>query len=114
MWKELAPDIYRQRLVIEGMASHALNEEQMIEYLEGLSRTLGMTTLANPTAHKSQQWGWAAWIHWESSGCHLYSWETPYPFFSADIYTCKAFDVDKAVAYTQEFMKATEITFKEF
>jgi hypothetical protein len=44
---------------------------------------------------------------WETSGAHFYGWDEPRLFFSADIYTCKPFSVDRTVAYTRDFFAAT-------
>ena len=111
--KDLSPTIFRQRLVIEGKCQKEITDSEIKEYLSKLSTALDMTTLTEPVTHLSSKFGWAGWIHWESSGCHFYAWDKPFPFFSADIYTCKNFDVDTAVKFTQEFFKTIEIEFKE-
>jgi len=63
--------------------------------------------------HQSDLYGWAGWIHWETSGAHFYAWDEPL-FFSVDIYTCKAFPADAAVRFTEKWFAATEIVHKEF
>ncbi len=73
-----------------------------------------MVQLIEPVTHRSDTYGWAGWIHWETSGAHFYAWEQPILFFSVDIYTCKAFDPQSAVAFTKQFFSTTEIEFKEF
>ena len=50
-----------------------------------------MHLLLDPVTHRSDRYGWAGWVHWETSGAHFYAWEDPL-FFSVDIYTCKPFD----------------------
>jgi len=35
-------------------------------------------------------------------------------FFSVDIYTCKAFDVEQAVGFTQSFFEPDVIEYKSF
>ena len=110
--KDLAPKIYRQRLIVEGKCAEIITDAQIREYLAELSEKLQMHALTTPITHRSDKFGWAGWIHWETSGCHFYAWDTPFPFFSADIYTCKKFDVDVAVNYTKEFFHATEIEHK--
>jgi len=113
MWKDLAPKIIRQRLIIEGKCPNLINDKQMKEYLFKLSDELNMKTLLEPVVHLSEKFGWAGWIHWESSGCHFYSWSKPFPFFSSDIYTCKSFSVEKAVEFTKKFFNTIEIVWKE-
>lgn len=111
--KNLAPMHFRQRLIIEGTCYSPITAEQITNYLTALSDTLEMHTLIDPIAHQSPKYGWAGWIHWETSGCHFYAWDEPFPFFSVDIYTCKAFSVDHAVAFTKEFFNAEDIEWKE-
>ena len=111
---DLAPEIYRQRLVIEGTPAAPIAAEDIVRYLRGLSDCCGMVTLIQPVTHRSELYGWAGWIHWETSGAHFYAWETPKLFFSVDVYTCKAFDPLTAVAYTRDFFRATVTVAKEF
>jgi hypothetical protein len=99
--KDLAPMHYRQRLVIEGTCDDSITDRDIKQYLSELSEILGMHTLIDPVTHKSEKYGWAGWIHWETSGCHFYAWDSPYSFFSVDIYTCKKFSIDIAVDFTQ-------------
>lgn len=111
---DLAPTIYRQRLVVEGYPENAVTSEQIIDYLQKLSDVLEMKTLITPVTDRCDQFGWAGWIHWETSGAHFYAWEQPVLFFSVDIYTCKEFDPRKAEAFTQKYFNAKTITRKEF
>jgi S-adenosylmethionine decarboxylase len=53
-------------------------------------------------------------VHWEGSGAHLYAWDTPVLFFSVDVYTCKRFDMERAVGYTRRFFDASQIVAKAF
>jgi len=112
--KDLAPEIFRQRAVIEGYPKSPLKAKQIKEYLSQLSDVLKMHTLLEPVTHRSPLYGEAAWIHWETSGAHFYSWETPKLFFSVDIYTCKKFDVKDAVEFTKKFFDSDTIEYKEF
>lgn len=111
---DLAPDILRQRLVIEGTCPNKITEADIKAYLAQLSKVTEMRDLIKPVTHQSPTYGWAGWIHWETSGAHFYAWDEPFVFFSVDIYTCKAFSVDKAVAFTREFFSCDKIEFKEF
>ena len=110
--KNLAPTIYRQRIVIEGCCEKPITSQQIKQYLSELSAALGMHALTEPVTHKSTKFGWAGWIHWETSGCHFYAWDKPFPFFSADIYTCKPFEDRDAVAFTKKFFKAGQVAFR--
>jgi hypothetical protein len=113
-WHELAPEILRQRLVIEGIPARPVDDEQIRHYLSALSREVDMVQLLEPVTHRSDRYGWAGWIHWETSGAHFYAWEQPQLFFSVDIYTCKAFDPDTAVAFTRDYFSAGTIVAKSF
>ena len=73
-----------------------------------------MHELLSPVTHRSDKFGWAGWIHWETSGAHFYAWESPRLFFSVDIYTCKKFDPLKAVEFTKDFFKVSTVEYKEF
>jgi hypothetical protein len=105
---DLAPMIFRQRLVIEGTCRWPIVEEQIKRYLTKLSEVCGMRSLIEPVTHLSECYGWAGWVHWETSGAHFYAWDTPMLFFSVDIYTCKEFDVERACEFTRSFFQAPE------
>ena len=111
---DLAPGILRQRLVIEGVPDAPIDAAEIIGYLRRLSDACGMVTLIDPVTHRSERFGWAGWIHWETSGAHFYAWESPQLFFSVDIYTCKAFDPVAAVNLTADYFRAREIVAREF
>ena len=113
-WRDLAPDIHRQRLVIEGVPARPIGAAQIRRYLSALSVETGMVQLLEPVTHRSDRYGWAGWIHWETSGAHFYAWEQPRLFFSVDVYTCKAFDADAAVAFTAHFLHADPVVAKSF
>jgi S-adenosylmethionine decarboxylase len=106
--RDLAPGIHRQRLVIEGTCSLPLGEEVIRAYLTRLSDVCEMQALNDPVTHRSDRYGWAGWIHWETSGAHLYAWDDPL-FFSIDLYTCKAFDPAPVLRFTADYFQAIEI-----
>ena len=112
--KNLAPAICRQRLVIEAIPAKPVTDLQIKDYLTKLSEQLKMKTLIEPVTHRSDLFGWAGWIHWETSGAHFYAWETPKLFMSVDIYTCKEFKESVAVDFTKEYFKTSEIVSKGF
>ncbi|KAK7946154.1 uncharacterized protein PG986_010475 [Apiospora aurea] len=111
---DLAPQILRQRLVVEGYPAKAIAESEIKDYLSKLSEITRMTRLLEPVTHKSDLYGWAGWVHWETSGAHFYAWEKPLLFFSVDIYTCKQFDPKLVVDFTRDCFKASDITAKDF
>ena len=109
LYVDLAPAIFRQRLVIEGIPARPIDADDIVEYLSVLSTVCGMTTLSAPVTHRSDRYGWAGWIHWETSGAHFYAWEQPQLFFSVDIYTCKEFAPQDAVAFTTAFFDSETV-----
>jgi S-adenosylmethionine decarboxylase len=112
--RDLAPEILRQRLVVEGRCRAPIDATKIASYLSGLSDVCGMKRLIDPVTHRSDRYGWAGWVHWEASGAHMYAWEQPRLFFSVDIYACRAFDVDAVCRYTAEFLGADEVVAKSF
>lgn len=112
-FRDLAPSVVRQRLVIEATRQHRISQREIVDYLYGLSDVCAMAVLMDPVTHRSERFGWAGWIHWETSGAHFYAWDEPFVFFSVDIYTCKAFDPDDAIAFTRAFLDADEVVAKE-
>ncbi|HEY2330880.1 MAG TPA: S-adenosylmethionine decarboxylase [Acidimicrobiales bacterium] len=111
---DLAPAIHRQRLVIEGTCPEPIDDEAIRRYLTELSDVCGMLSLIEPVTHRSERYGWAGWIHWETSGAHFYAWEKPFVFFSVDIYTCKAFEDSVAISFTETFFNADQIVARPF
>ena len=91
-----------------------IDDEAIRRYLAELSDVCGMVTLIEPVTHRSDRYGWAGWIHWETSGAHFYAWEEPRLFFSVDVYTCKPFDAEAAVDFTRRFFGASQIVGKPF
>ena len=113
-FQDLAPTIHRQRLVVEGYPTFVITDDHIKEYLQKLSVVTDMITIIEPVTHVSEMYGWAGWIHWETSGAHFYGWEQPRIFFSVDMYTCKAFDPVAVVDFTRQYFDAVEITSREF
>lgn len=111
---DLAPMIHRQRMVIEGRVEHAITADEISAYLTALSEVLGMQALMDPAMHRSDLYGWAGWIHWETSGAHFYAWEQPVRFFSVDIYTCKPFNPMAALEFTSEYFRSTTCVAKGY
>jgi hypothetical protein len=111
---DLAPQVLRQRLVVEGYPALPITDISIKDYLCRLSDFIGMKTLLEPVTHRSDLYGWAGWIHWETSGAHFYAWEQPLLFFSVDIYSCKAFEVSAALEFTRRYFDATKLTAKSF
>ena len=115
-WEDLAPDICRQRLVIEGTLHNTFLPEDMTRYAKEISSVLNMELITSPVLNHEPKYGWCAFVHWKESGMHIYAWDDRKPpFFSVDIYTCRAFDAQTPINYTQEFFgeNLIKLTWKE-
>ena len=116
IWRDLAPEIVRQRIIIEGTLKESFESEEMVRYCKEVSKVLDMTPIAEPITDYAEQYGWCAYMHWKESGMHIYSWNVRDPkFFSIDIYTCKKFDPARPIVYTINFFKKNliELTWKK-
>lgn len=117
--KDLAPDIYRQRLLIEGIYERTVDEAAVVAYFETLLPRLGMTAAGDPIVNcslgkgKVENQGIEAFIPLIESGIALYTWESS-RFLSLIVYTCKAYDNDTALAITQDFFQLSEMQYKPF
>ena len=114
-YTDLAPDIFRQRLIIEGLLHNAFKAEDMTRYCHEITKVLNMTAVTSPVCNYDPDYGWCAYTHWKESGMHIYAWDDRKPpFFSIDIYTCRKFDPQHTVNYTQEFFgeNLTALTWK--
>lgn len=113
-FRDLAPMITRQRLVVEGIMPEPIDDQAIRDYLIRLTEVCGMTALMEPVTHCCDAYGWSGWAHWEDSGAHFYAWDRPILFFSADIYTCKSFDPQAATLFTRDYFDASEIVARAF
>ena len=115
-WVDLAPEIRRQRVIVEGTLHNAFNPVDMVRYCHEVSIVLDMTPVSKPKTDFAEEYGQCCFMHWKESGMHIYSWDNIKPkFFSIDIYTCKTFDPWDVVRYTEEFFEDNliKITWKE-
>lgn len=117
--KDLAPNIFRQRLLIEGIYSIVVDEKKIKEYYDVILNELNLTTYKEPIIHNSsgvgdnKNQGFEAFIPLIESGIAVYTW-TEDRFFSIVLFTCKEFDEDKAIKVTKDFFKATATESKSF
>ena len=116
-WKDLAPGLVRQRVVIECTTPELVGPGEIKDYLVKLSQTVNMKPLSEPFAYPATGrdgtfMGWGGWLHWVTSGVHVYSYPTIPPLFTVDAYTCKPFSVDEAVEFTRDYFKTIEIVWK--
>lgn len=119
-WKDLAPNVFRKRLVIEAKFSGIKLSKKLIEgYLKDLTSELRMTVIFGPLVHPfargfdpSKYDGYEGILIWAESGVSFYSWER-FNFFTVDIYTCSDFNSKTAVEFTKKRFHTTEVAWKE-
>jgi len=101
---DLAPDVVRQRMIIEGTLHNLFLPEAITLYAKEISKVLDMELITSPVLNHEPKYGWCAFVHWKESGMHIYTWDNRVPkFFSVDIYTCKTFNPKDAITFTEEF-----------
>ncbi len=119
--KNIAPDIFRQRLLIEGFYSINVTRDLLKEYLLGVATHLSLRAYGDPTIFspasgmgKEDNQGFDAFLPLIDSGISAYIWSKS-KFFSIVLYTCKGFDEKQAIVYTREYFKAAgEVVHQSF
>jgi len=116
--KDLAPDIVRRRLLIEGLYSKAVDEAAVEKYLIDVAAHLGLRTYGRPIVHspdagRPENQGFDAFIPLIDSGISLYVWSQR-RFFAAVLFSCKDFDVNAALRFTRDYFAATELEHRPF
>ncbi len=115
--KNLAKQIFRQRLTIEGKYSIRISEAVIKKYMLDLAKAIGMHSLMKPITFKPNErkhplhHGIAGFVGWVESGCSVYTWDK-FNFFTVEIYTCKKFSVEKVVKFTKGFFESKQIVFE--
>ncbi len=118
--KDLAPDILRQRLLIEGRYSILVDEDTVERFLLDLAAHLELRVYGKPIVHSPggegspENQGFDAFIPLIDSGISLYVWSEA-RFFSVVLFTCKQFDESEAgVAFTRSFFDVDAIEWSSF
>jgi len=117
--KNLAPKITRQRLLIEGFFEGDVDRKTILKFFNGITKELNLKTYGKPSIHATGKkgrrinQGFDAFIPLIDSGIALYVWGNA-KFFSTVIYTCKKFNVKKAVNFTKKFFKTKKIAHQSF
>ncbi len=117
--KNIAPKIYRQRLLIEGFYTIKADKKAIQAYFKQICTELKLKAYGKPiifspggTGKKKNQ-GYDAFIPLIDSGMSVYIWSHA-KFFSGIIYTCKGFDTKKAVAFTKKFFRMKKLVSASF
>jgi hypothetical protein len=109
--RNIAPDIFRQRLLIEGFFGREVDQQVIRGYLLGVAGHLGLRTYGDPVVFSpgseegcAENAGFDAFVPLIDSGISGYFW-TARRFLSVLLYTCKGFDEQAAVAYTKDYFE---------
>ncbi|MEN9520531.1 MAG: hypothetical protein RLZZ381_3119 [Cyanobacteriota bacterium] len=109
MIKNLAPDIFRQRLLLEGFYTIDISQSSLEEYLLTVAQHLKLRTYGKPIIFvpvsgmgKEENAGYDAFMPLIDSGISAYFWSQA-KFFSIVMYTCKGFDEQAAIDFTREY-----------
>lgn len=106
--KNLAPDIFRKRLLVEGYFTMEVNEQTLIDFFAYITSELSLQTYGQPIVHatsgtgKDTNQGYDAFVPLIDSGIYIAIWQQQ-KFLSMIVYTCKDFPEDQAVALTQSY-----------
>ncbi len=117
--KDLAPNIYRQRLLVEGLYDIDVQVDTVHEFFAALLDGLGANAAGEAIVNSSlgqgkpENQGIEAFIPLIESGVALYTWESS-RFVSLIIYTCKAFDKAKALTIVADFFQLSQMESKSF
>ena len=110
--RDLAPDIFRQRLLIEGYYAGEMTRERLTAYLVDVAAALSLRTYAEPIVFspaegmgREENAGFDAFVPLIDSGISAYVWSRA-RFFSVLLYTCKGFDESAAIDFTRRYFAA--------
>ena len=117
--KNLAPDILRQRFLMEGFVNINVDKSVIENYFKKITDALSLRMYGKPIIFspggegKTENQGFDAFVPLIDSGISLYYWSFA-KFLSVVIYTCKSFDENKALDVTKEFFKIDETASQSF
>ncbi len=117
--KDLAPNVVRQRLLIEAKYRAKITKKMVENFLRGLAKHLGMGIYIDPVVYspggegKEINQGYDGFVALVDSGIAVYVWENV-KFVSVVVYTCKKFKIKNALNFVGNFFKTTEMVHQEF
>jgi hypothetical protein len=110
---DIAPDIFRKRLLIEGYFKADITEASLREYFAQITGGLALKTYGPPIIHhtsgegKAINEGFDGFVPLVDSGIYIGVWVNP-KFLSTIIYTCGEFDADEAVEIVSDYFQLSE------
>lgn len=117
--RNLAPQIIRQRLMIEAKYENAIRQTDVEQFLRELPKELDLRIYTDPVVYspggegRAENQGYDGFVALIDSGISIYVWENA-KFLSTVIYTCKGFDESRAISFTSSFFKTTDVEHLSF
>ncbi len=114
---DLAPQILRQRLRMEGNYSIQVDGDTVSRYLNKLSELLGMEITHGPEIQNDAEIinpihkGFEGIMMMSGASTHAYTWELG-NFFSIDVYSCKSYDMSAILEFTKMFFEVTRLRYQ--
>jgi hypothetical protein len=109
----IAPEIFRKRLLVEGYFGVEVTEDSLTRYFARITSELGLRSYSEPIIHrtsgegKNVNEGFDGFVPLVDSGIYIGVWVNP-KFLSTIIYTCGEFDADKAVSLVAEIFQLSD------
>ncbi len=109
----IAPEIFRKRLLVEGYFDVEVDEDGLRSYFSRITTELGLRTYSEPIIHhtsgqgKDINEGFDGFVPLVDSGIYIGVWVKP-KFLSTIIYTCGEFDAEKAVSLVKEIFQLSD------
>lgn len=117
--KNIAPDIFRKRMLIEGYYNIDVTEETIKKFFSFITSHLALRTYGAPIVHatsgmgKEINQGYDAFVPLIDSGIYIGVWANK-KFLSMVIYTCKDFGGNEALRLTKLFFQINRAEHKSF
>jgi len=112
--ENLAPNIIRQRLLIEGFYTIDVDENAIRDYFKKITKSLNLRMYGKPIIFspeglgKERNQGYDAFIPLIDSGISIYIFSNT-KFFSIIIYACKNFNEKIAIETTKKFFDSNRV-----
>jgi len=109
----IAPEIFRKRLLVEGYFRVQVTEDSLRGYFSRFTSELGLRTYGDPIIHRTNgagkdvNEGFDGFVPLIDSGIYISVWVNP-KFLSTIIYTCGEFDAEKAVDLVTEIFQLSD------
>src|SRR5688572_9952152 len=104
----IAPEIFRKRLLVEGYFTVEITEDSLRRYFSQITSELGLRAYGEPIIHRTSgagkdiNEGFDGFVPLIDSGIYISVWINP-KFLSTIIYTCGEFDSERAVTTIRDF-----------